>query len=280
MEFPDLGKNCNLKGCNQLDFLPIKCDACSNTYCSSHYQYCNHTCEKANGRDNQVPVCPLCSKPVPLRRGQLPDITVSNHIDQYCSRNDKLKEHQRERNKPKSNLAACSFESCRQKDVIYLECSDCNLKFCIKHRHPSDHVCTKPRMIDNMAENWKNFRGNCSSNASTSLNKIKNKAQQLTKSSQNAINNILGNTAGTSGHQNTNRHRARSIQGDLSEQEALSIAISESNKNLTVKQTQTSNNIGQQEEEDLALAKALQESQMEEMRRIQRAQTKDSCALI
>jgi len=31
-----------------------------------------------------VPVCPLCSAPIPIARGTVPDLAVSAHIDQGC----------------------------------------------------------------------------------------------------------------------------------------------------------------------------------------------------
>lgn len=141
MEFPYLGSNCALKECNQLDFLPVKCDSCLQSFCVRHYQYGNHSCKGAvpRIRDNQVPICPLCSQPVAHPRGQPPDIAVGRHIDQYCKQNELLDKPA----EPKTNIHPCSFKSCKHKDVIYLECDFCRLKYCIKHRYPTDHKCTK-----------------------------------------------------------------------------------------------------------------------------------------
>lgn len=61
--------------------------ACKKVYfcCSSnHMSYAQHNCASAYKKDVQVPVCPLCNKPVPVERGALPDIAVGNHIDNYC----------------------------------------------------------------------------------------------------------------------------------------------------------------------------------------------------
>ncbi|XP_057551289.1 AN1-type zinc finger protein 2A isoform X2 [Hippopotamus amphibius kiboko] len=44
MEFPDLGKHCSEKTCKQLDFLPLKCDACDEDFCSGHFAYAAHKC--------------------------------------------------------------------------------------------------------------------------------------------------------------------------------------------------------------------------------------------
>lgn len=84
MEFPDLGQHCSENSCKILDFLPLKCDACRNIYCKDHFQYRQHGCSAGVGKDVQVPVCPLCNRPVPSRRGDLPDVAVGDHIDREC----------------------------------------------------------------------------------------------------------------------------------------------------------------------------------------------------
>lgn len=35
-------------------------------------------------QDIQVPVCPLCNTPIPVKRGEMPDIKVGEHIDRDC----------------------------------------------------------------------------------------------------------------------------------------------------------------------------------------------------
>lgn len=275
MELPHLGQNCALKQCNQLDFLPVKCDACAGIFCLQHYQYDTHNCDKARNRNVQVPVCPLCSEPVVSRRGELPDVAVSQHIDQYCKRNDSIKGRLQ---KPKTNLQACNYKSCKQKDVIYLECADCRLKFCVKHRHPSDHLCPGPSTSANIANNWQSFRGSCATSATSGYEMIKQKANQISKSGQAALNRLAatgshmrpGSSHGASSSRSAAVVSVDSLQGNLSESEAMAIAINESksnNKQMTF----------QSEDEDMALARALHESQMEANRN--RAPGKDSCVL-
>lgn len=36
-------------------------------------------------QDVQVPVCPLCNVPVPVKRGEIPDVVVSEHMDRDCT---------------------------------------------------------------------------------------------------------------------------------------------------------------------------------------------------
>ncbi|RZC42113.1 AN1-type zinc finger protein 2A [Asbolus verrucosus] len=134
MEFPDVGKHCSKPNCNKLDFLPIKCDVCSEIFCDEHYFYTNHSCSNAYQKDNQVPVCPLCNKPIPVAQGQEPDRIVGDHIDNDCQ-SDPAK------NKRKVFINKCSVKGCKVKEVIPVLCNECSLNFCLKHRHPQDHHC-------------------------------------------------------------------------------------------------------------------------------------------
>lgn len=84
MEFPDLGAHCSEPSCQRLDFLPLKCDACSGIFCADHVAYAQHHCGSAYQKDIQVPVCPLCNVPVPVARGEPPDRAVGEHIDRDC----------------------------------------------------------------------------------------------------------------------------------------------------------------------------------------------------
>ncbi|XP_013191362.1 AN1-type zinc finger protein 2A [Amyelois transitella] len=135
MEFPHIGKNCSYQACNKLDFLPMKCGACSEVFCSDHFAYAKHDCPEPNTRDVQVPVCPLCGAPVPGRRGEPPDVAVSAHIDNQCT-----SDPARERRK-KVFTNRCSHKGCKTKEMVPLVCSECSLNYCLKHRHTTDHAC-------------------------------------------------------------------------------------------------------------------------------------------
>lgn len=131
MEFPHLGEHCSEPSCNRLDFLPLKCDACTSIYCTDHVSYTNHNCPSAYKKDVQVPVCPLCNKPVPKKRGDPPDVAVGLHIDNECQSEIKSKVF--------SNR--CTFKGCKVKEMIPVHCTDCSQNFCLRHRHPPDHNC-------------------------------------------------------------------------------------------------------------------------------------------
>lgn len=130
MELPHLGKHCSEKYCNKLDFLPMKCDACGAIFCSEHFSYQTHSCPSAHRKDVQVPICPLCSEPVPTPRDVSPDVTVGAHIDQFC-RSEKKKIY----------TNRCTFRNCKKKELIPVSCTVCRRNFCLKHRHTSDHEC-------------------------------------------------------------------------------------------------------------------------------------------
>ncbi|MBZ3883512.1 AN1-type zinc finger protein 2A, partial [Sciurus carolinensis] len=116
------------------DFLPLKCDACNQDFCKDHFPYAGHKCPFAFKKNVQVPVCPLCNIPIPVKRGEIPDVVVGEHIDRDC------KYHPGEK-KEKVFTYRCSKEGCRKKEMLQLACVQCHGNFCIQHRHPLDHSC-------------------------------------------------------------------------------------------------------------------------------------------
>merc|ERR1711963_586575 len=121
MEFPHLGDQCDEANCRQLDFLPVKCDGCKKKFCSQHWTYEGHKCSSPRLKDVQVPVCPLCDQPVPSKPGAVPDEAVSRHLDRDCQKD-------RKRN------PRCSKVKCKVRELIKVDCNQCGLNFCLKHR--------------------------------------------------------------------------------------------------------------------------------------------------
>ncbi|XP_060029142.1 AN1-type zinc finger protein 2A isoform X2 [Erinaceus europaeus] len=146
MEFPDLGKHCSEKTCKQLDFLPFQCDACGEDFCKDHFSYASHQCPLAIQKDVRVPVCPLCSQPVLVRKGVLVDVAVGEHIDQDCRAWPGKRE--------KIFTYRCSKEGCRKKEMLPVACGQCRANFCLLHRHPLDHSCRLTRRPPSAAR-WK-----------------------------------------------------------------------------------------------------------------------------
>ncbi|XP_046524056.1 AN1-type zinc finger protein 2A isoform X3 [Equus quagga] len=117
------------------DFLPLKCDACKQDFCKDHFTYTAHKCPYAFKKDVQVPVCPLCNNPIPIKKGQIPDVVVGEHIDRDCKSHPGRRE--------KIFTYRCSKEGCRRKEMLRVACDQCHGNFCIQHRHPLDHSCTR-----------------------------------------------------------------------------------------------------------------------------------------
>lgn len=110
-----------------------------HTHSSDHFSYLKHKCTSAHKKDVQVPVCPLCSEPVPTPRGVSPDMTVGQHIDQYCKSN-----------KTKIFTNRCSFRGCKKKELVPVHCGQCKMNFCLRHRHATDHECNPKAARSNL----------------------------------------------------------------------------------------------------------------------------------
>ncbi|NXS23322.1 ZFN2B protein, partial [Mystacornis crossleyi] len=80
----------------------------------------------------QVPVCPLCNTPIPVQKGEIPDIVVGAHIDKDCKYNPAQQ---------KIFTNKCLKPGCKRKEMMKVVCEQCGGNFCIKHRHPLDHDC-------------------------------------------------------------------------------------------------------------------------------------------
>ncbi|KPP62106.1 AN1-type zinc finger protein 2A-like, partial [Scleropages formosus] len=113
MEFPELGEHCSEKSCKRLDFLPMKCDACEEIFCKDHITYANHKCTSSYKKDIQVPVCPLCNTPIPIKRGEMPDIKVGQHMDRDCKSDPAQRKRKSQGMTPSSTAASSSRGSSR-----------------------------------------------------------------------------------------------------------------------------------------------------------------------
>ncbi|XP_055507310.1 AN1-type zinc finger protein 2A isoform X1 [Leucoraja erinacea] len=261
MEFPDLGEHCSESSCKRLDFLPMKCDACAQIFCKDHISYVHHQCTSSYKKDVQVPMCPLCSMPVPVKRGEMPDIRVSEHIDRECKSDPAQKKRKIFTNK-------CSSPGCKQKEMIKVTCDQCHLNFCLKHRHPLDHVCAadgKPLSKPGNAAVIR-ARGNPKPSAtpSTSKDTSSSRPNRLNTSAAPLYKSDLPRSIPTSA----------SLQAGLTEEQALQSALerslAESSRNTAP---------SRQEQEDLALAQAIAASEEEFRRQQQQTQHRSSRSL-
>ena len=258
MEFPGLGKHCTLATCKQLDFLPMNCDACEKTFCNDHVSYVSHNCQSAYKKDAQVPVCPLCNKPVPVNRGEPPDIKVGEHIDRDCQ-SDPAKERR------KLNPNKCSAKGCKKKELVPVLCDSCRRNYCLRHRHPQDHDCATARTA--------NYLKSQTAKNKTAAQQVDKKKPQQTSLS------LLGRDLDRARRERANQQNpSRTVQQQpgrvanpvkqqpLSEDEALALAIQAS---LSASSSADANTASatkpptRQEEEDRALAQAIADSEKE-----------------
>jgi len=218
-------------------FLPVKCDGCKKIFCGDHYSYTGHNCPVAYKKNVQVPVCPLCSAPVPGNLNELPDIRVSRHIDNDCKSDTAVNRRQ------KVYTNRCTLKGCKQKEMIPVICDKCNFNFCLKHRHPQDHSCTGP-------QKGRPGGGGNAGNAALA------RYQQSGGSGGGGGGKNSGQTSRTS-----NSHPSTRTPMNMSDDAAFQYAIQASLGNPVV--SASSGQHSQQEHEDFLLAKAIAESERE-----------------
>uniref|UniRef100_A0A914VTN6 AN1-type domain-containing protein n=1 Tax=Plectus sambesii TaxID=2011161 RepID=A0A914VTN6_9BILA len=194
-EFPDLGKHCNFRDCNRLDFLPMKCDACTKVYCSNHITYISHECSSSYKKDVQVPVCPLCNQPVPVARGETPDFRVGQHIDNDCKSDPAVA-------KRKIYSNRCSLNGCKKKELVPITCGECRQNYCLKHRHTTDHDC-------------KGFQGSGRAISNAGLASMK-RQEQAAATGRSSAGNARSAAASSA---------SKNVQDKMTEDEALAMAL-------------------------------------------------------
>ncbi|XP_070197478.1 AN1-type zinc finger protein 2A-like isoform X2 [Littorina saxatilis] len=262
MEFPDLGKHCSDSTCQQLDFLPMNCDACGKTFCKDHIGYSTHSCPKSYQKDNQVPVCPLCNTPCPVQKGVAPDVIVGRHIDNDCQ-SDSAKQRR------KIYTNKCSLKTCKKKELVPVTCDKCHQNFCLRHRNELDHDCQgfqdsgRGVSKSGAAAVFRHFLPSSSSSSKhTSSSGAKKQPQQttLTGLGRQLDQDRRTRQAGTS------RSHDNIMPGHMTEEEALNMAMQASMGAAQAPQ-QPTQEMTQQEQEDLMLARALAASEEEERQR-------------
>ncbi|XP_077216477.1 zinc finger (AN1-like) family protein [Tasmannia lanceolata] len=129
--FPELGKHCQESYCNQLDFLPFKCDGCRKVFCLDHRSYKSHDCPKSEHKNRTVVLCNLCSMSIEREGEDEEKVILERHaMSGDCDPSKKQK--------PKCPVKRC-------KEVLTFSntntCKVCLQKVCLKHRFPTDHSC-------------------------------------------------------------------------------------------------------------------------------------------
>jgi len=261
-----MGSHCEEPSCKQLDYLPMKCDACSRLFCKDHLLYDDHACSGKYKKDIQVPVCPLCSSPVPIARGAVPDLAVSAHIDQGCPAKNKKEKVFKNR-----CHAVKNGKQCKKHELVACICATCHTNFCLAHRHPTDHDCKGSQPAAARAAAAAASRAVPKQQQQSSQSKMTDfftgpfrpgaAASRVSSNPSPAAAAALNRQAGrgsTPGRP-LMASSARQVNG-MSEDEALAAAMAAS---LATSGGEGGGAAGglSQEEEDLALARALQESE-------------------
>uniref|UniRef100_A0A8C2KBF3 Zinc finger, AN1-type domain 2A n=1 Tax=Cyprinus carpio TaxID=7962 RepID=A0A8C2KBF3_CYPCA len=249
-------------------YLPMKCDACEEIFCKDHITYANHKCTSLYKKDIQVPVCPLCNTPIPVKRGEMPDIKVGEHIDRDCKSDPAQRKRKIFTNK-------CSKGGCKQKEMIRVTCDQCHLNYCLKHRHPLDHDCKtdgKPVSKSGHAALMR-VQAPSSSNAAASSTRgssraVSNGVTGRTRPQSSSAQRINTSPMVSPTAQNVIPPSA-SFQVGLTEEQALQRALEMS---LAESDRASQPTLSPQEQEDLALAQALAASEEEYRRQQQRQQ--------
>jgi len=226
--------------------------------------YDDHKCKSKYKKDIQVPVCPLCSAPVPVTRGTLPDLAVSAHIDQDC----------RQKVKEKVFTNKCNKHRCKKKELVKITCDSCKLNFCLTHRHPKDHDCEGPKSVNRLAASAADRRAKSTSSSgppNTTQSKITNFFSGPFRTDPSPRSASIGSSrpvAASTRPAAIVRPAVNTFQQqNMSEDEALAAALAASMQDVpggrqASQQSPHLNVAGlSQEEQDRLLAQALQESE-------------------
>lgn len=115
-----IGAHCQYTYCNQLDFLPFRCESCRGTYCLEHRTETSHKCahagEWAAARRRAAEASSQASDNVPSSKK--PTLLTATQ---------------------------CSDPSCKTYintlNSVGVGCPNCNRQYCLKHRLREDHSC-------------------------------------------------------------------------------------------------------------------------------------------
>ncbi|KAI9485553.1 MAG: hypothetical protein EXX96DRAFT_12375 [Benjaminiella poitrasii] len=141
MELPQIGKHCQLSGCNSLDFLPIACPLCKHTFCGDHRLPLAHDCSQWSRINNQLTQCNVCQHLVKASESTnlSPEEALDKHKASKCSLflyppNESMK----------TVSQNCAVRGCHNIDprIGPVHCNGCDQDFCLTHRYPSSHQCS------------------------------------------------------------------------------------------------------------------------------------------
>ncbi|MCJ1404785.1 hypothetical protein MMC11_008011 [Xylographa trunciseda] len=113
-----IGAHCQYTYCNQLDFLPFRCESCKHTFCLDHRTETAHKC--------------VCAGAWAAARRKASETTTTNGPPQS--------------GKPTPATATqCSHPQCKTYintfSAVGVACETCNRQYCLKHRLGEEHSC-------------------------------------------------------------------------------------------------------------------------------------------
>ncbi|KAI4121561.1 MAG: hypothetical protein LQ347_006814, partial [Umbilicaria vellea] len=115
-EVEAIGAHCQYTYCNQLDFLPFRCESCKATYCLDHRTETAHRCPHAGAwatarrKENASTASGRPGKPSLLTATQCSHPACKTYINTLTH--------------------------------VAVACTICNRQYCLKHRLREDHACT------------------------------------------------------------------------------------------------------------------------------------------
>lgn len=136
-----IGSHCKYTYCNQLDFLPFKCQSCGDTYCLEHRTEDSHECPNKGAWAERRRQAELSKRSAGEGKRMRDFVSEKPCADDSCSK-----------------VIGTSL-------VPGVHCPGCNRDYCLKHRLREDHDCkNKPPIgarpqaaaaVNSLAENTK-----------------------------------------------------------------------------------------------------------------------------
>lgn len=118
-----VGAHCQYTYCNQLDFLPFKCQSCDKTFCLEHRTEDGHACEKRGAWAARRREAELARRSAGEGRRMRDLVAQKPCADDGCK-----------------TVIGTSL-------VPGVHCAGCNRDYCLKHRLREDHGCDKKTPI-------------------------------------------------------------------------------------------------------------------------------------
>lgn len=185
MEFVNVGKHCEMHGCSMQDFLPFQCKHCKKNLCLSHRSTTMHECKKVFTDATSVD-CPICQKSVKFFVGQQVDEAWTEHYLNTCTKSEPVA----------TKIERCQASRCNTalNTSNSFQCSKCNSRTCLSHRHSEAHNCVKDAAVarTSFLQNVEQNQSHQKKNSNFSKPKPYAKKQ---KPSSAAENNTLKGTA-------------------------------------------------------------------------------------